>query len=280
MTTHDELENHTPPPSPQFLAMLALIVAVVWYDVSLMVGHRTNTVIIWSAEFARGAAFAQLALLAVWTAWGPSSAFMRIGSGWLLATIVSIAFVRDGSRVRLDEWQLRFVILALIIWCVVQVPLWVVRVRSRCHFAWHRLGEAQTELQASQFGIAQLLILTAFVAATLALIGYLIPVQFSTPPLYWAATATIGTVLIPVACLIALSSIWAAVSQRNIWLRLALAAVMVVGLTATQSLSFSSVRGVADMLRFLGTVNSIQSVGVLAILLLVQANGIKFRLQS
>ncbi len=116
---------------------------------------------------------AQITLLAVWSAWGPTPLLDRMLVGLSGTLLISFTFVAYRSRSigRPDVGD--YIIIALIKWVLIQVPLWYLRLKYGCKLNLP-LNEIN-RLRTTQFGIGQLIALTAATGIVLGLGRLLLP---------------------------------------------------------------------------------------------------------
>src|SRR5690606_10710875 len=112
--------------------------------------------------------FAQITLLAVWTAWAPVSLFVRLMTGLLVAG--GVAFSLALCILRNTQGAGGAIVFAAILlaqWLVAQIPLWLTRILRGQRIAPFQECLRETTVGELQFGIRQLLILTTCVALLL-----------------------------------------------------------------------------------------------------------------
>ncbi len=190
-----------------------------------------------------GVLFAQITLLAVWTAWAPVTFFVRLTSGLLLTGGVALSLaaliLRDSQEA---EPAVMFGIILFSQWLLAQAPLWFLRATRGQRLvqaeAWDT-GESAGELQ---FGVGQLLILTACVALLLGAARMISPGLADEFRNDWANNLKVLALFASFNLLVPLPAIWAAFARSTL-LWLAAAAGYAACVTAAESFAFGALLG-------------------------------------
>jgi hypothetical protein len=193
-----------------------------------------------------GVLFGQVTLLAVWTAWAPATFFLRLAGGMMLIGAVAVALA--GLILRGGAGHIQAIVFGAILyaqWIASQMPLWMARVFFKQRIVSPTEPAPRAPYREHQFGVGQLLILTACVAAMFGLARWFLTPQLIEefrgglmgPSLAWVFVLFAGfNTLAP------LPAIWAALSRRwAIWL--VLAAVYMAGVAFAEARSFEAVLG-------------------------------------
>ncbi len=114
-----------------------------------------------------GAIFAQMTVIAVWTALGPANVFVRAISGLFLALLVCLSFYVYMARIGFTETALAISGTALLHWLILLIPLWVSRLVFGWRLCWPGEESSRSSRKELQFGIRQLFAWTVFVAVVL-----------------------------------------------------------------------------------------------------------------
>ena len=122
--------------------------------------------------FILGTVFAQVIVLAVWSALGPASVFTRMVSGLVLVVLVCLSIFAFG---RGDEEVVAVAGAMFVQWFAVQVPLWVIRLGFGWRLAWPGEETSGSNPNETQFGIRQLLVWTTLVGVALGIGRLILP---------------------------------------------------------------------------------------------------------
>lgn len=147
------------------LAIVAAAAMVGWLLIALLDGSGSGELI---GGILLGTVFGQVTLAAAWTALGPCSLICRLplALAWIAAISIAVAFNIIGDNGNFEE----IVVISgaiLAQWLLVQGPLWLLAFSHRIRIR-HRGDSIAPAAGANvQFGIRQLMILTAIVAIAL-----------------------------------------------------------------------------------------------------------------
>lgn len=184
-----------------------------------------------------GLTFAQVVLLAVWTALGPARLITRTMTGFCGTILVALALVACVSSGGGGGEGWLFFVISVVQWIVIQIPLWGFRL-----FGWRLCWPGEQITGASrrdmQFGIGQMMVWTALVGVTFGIGRLLMPDDLgrstSSPP----HALAIVTILTVYNCLLAWPVVWSTLAPRWWWLWLIASALCCVGLTAAEVFTF------------------------------------------
>jgi hypothetical protein len=234
-----------------------------------------------------GSGFASVSAAATWTALGPFRLAVRLPCAlvWVLMTGLLVMFniitsSDGGSHAAMESLVLALAYLSL--WVVVQTPLWIVRSIYRFRLDLPMELNAPGALSEHQFGIRQLLIVTAVVAAALGAgrllvlgIGAGASAQRVVSP-DWEFLVIIGLFLVSNS-LVAFIVVTGALLPRRWRLAVTIGVALVVAISLAESATLMLLPGGTPgfwyMLLFIGTMNAIQFGWLLASLLLLRAAG-------
>ncbi|MDX1944868.1 MAG: hypothetical protein SFU86_05625 [Pirellulaceae bacterium] len=220
-----------------------------------------------------GTLFAQTTLASAWVALGPGTIQWRLSASvvWLLALVtafgVSIA-IHSGP----DDVALTVALCLAGQWIGVQIPLWIMTL------AWGlsiRAGEAEPSGRPLQFGIRQLMILTAIVAVLFGAGRVVVAQLIAEAPdrTLGGGEALVFAFLAVAAVVLMLPLIVATLVPRFAWLA-TLAITVLIGLATAWEVSLLSALslGGPDQWHF-ASINAFSVFWILAILSLVRLAG-------
>jgi hypothetical protein len=231
-----------------------------------------------------GFSFSYVASAATWAGLGPLRLYVRIPGSLILigmaATALIVSIIRSEPRAS-DHFEIIAQVCGAFaaMWLLVQLPLWIARWIYGFHLV--RPAESSTDGSANelQFGIRQLLIVTAAVAGTLAMGRALLSApgsdreRFIDPQIH---TFLFLAMMVICNSLVAFTVITGALLRRFAMFGVSLgfcagAAVTLVEVSALQRIGNSP--SALEMLAYLGTMNGVQFVILLTSLLALRAAG-------
>ena len=203
-----------------------------------------------------GFVFAQTLLAAVWTAWAPMAFPWRLGSGLLaicfIIFVLTLAIRRSAPGD--DIGPIVYGVILLIQWALLQMPLWFARAAFGHRLAFQE-GPRRHSGRELQFGVGQLLALTACIAVLLTLARWLYSQgaieEFGRD---WRLFLAVVAILAAFPVLAPLPAIWGAFASRAI-ASLTVAAVFLAALTIAQWYAFDAVTGDSTELDFFAVMN-------------------------
>jgi len=224
-----------------------------------------------------GAIFGQIALLAVWTAWGPSRLHWRLSAGLFGALLLCASLLYSTSRRKnLGEEEFMLALLFLAQWFVMQIPLWLTRIGFRWRLGWPNEVSLDNPRRELQFGIRQLFGWTAMVAVLMGICRVVLP-ELEVDRMHGidARTMIAFVILLAANSLLAVPVVWAAFARTRLMLWWAMAGACALVLTAAEMVTYYFFVFRADDVIVLAFVNSIQFVATSVSLLLLRASGFR-----
>jgi len=229
-----------------------------------------------------GAMFGQIALLAVWTAWGPFPLFWRLPSGiflaaWLSTSYLIVAGFSAGLRQRgLSTEEFAFTLVFLAQWLVVQIPLWAKRIGFGWRLGWRDEPNPDNARRELQFGIRQLFVWTTVVALLLGICRLVLPqLDVSNASGLSAETVAIFVILLAANSLLAMPIVWAAFARTRLLLWWAIAGACAVVLTVAEMVAYYFFVFRADDVVIFVLMNLIQFTATSVSLLLLRTVGFR-----
>lgn len=224
-----------------------------------------------------GAIFSQIALLAAWTAWGPSRLHWRLSTGLFGMLLLCASFLYSKSRrdgLREDEFMVALLFLAQ--WFAMQMPLWFTRIGFRWRLAWPNEIGADTSRRELQFGIRQLFGWTAMVAILMAICRVVLP-GLEVERMYGIDARTIiaFAILLCANSLLAVPVVWAAFARTRLILWWAMAGACAVVLTTAEIVTYYFFVFRANDVIVFALINAMQFAAVSVSLLLLRASGFR-----
>ena len=224
-----------------------------------------------------GAIFSQIALLAVWTAWGPSRLHWRVATGLFGMLLLCATFLYATSRRGgLGEDECMFALVFLAQWFAMQIPLWFTRIGFRWRLAWPNEVSLDHPRRELQFGIRQLFGWTAMVAILLGICRVVLP-ELEVDRMHGIDAGTIiaFVILLLANSLLAVPVVWAAFARTRLILWWATAGACAVVLTTAEIVTYYFFVFRADDVIVFAFINLIQFVATSASLLLLRASGFR-----
>jgi hypothetical protein len=229
----------------------------------------------YSVALALGIVFAQVALAAAWTAWAPVSLAWRVGGGLLAIAFVVLMLalaIRETSGG--DEiGAMLYGVILLAQWMLSQAPLWLARIGFGHRIVPWQAGDGPSSRREMQFGLGQLLALTACVAILLVLARWLYsPESAQELGKDWRMFAAIAAMLAGFQALAPLPAFWAAFAGRTVaWL---VAAALFLGIaTVAENFALAALTGDTTASGFLAVMQGVVFVTTVATLLAVGRSG-------
>jgi hypothetical protein len=231
--------------------------------------HRPET-----GSVVLGITFAQIVLLATWTALAPASLSARIVSGLAGVILLSLALMASIERAnaRSDGWLWLAIVLSQ--WCVIQFPLWILRLRFDWRLCWPGEEIVASTRSDTQFEIRQVMIWTALVCVALGVGRQLVPEQLGTVRDH-KETLIIFSMLTVFSCLLAWPVVWAVFAPRWWGLWLIGAAVGCVGLTLAEIETLVAVTNQRGEAEFFWIMNSLQAFAASITLIALRVSGFR-----
>lgn len=253
------------------LALLGLMsVFFLSVNIAMLAGVRVDELF---AGVAIGTIAAEITLCAVFASLAPVSLFLRVTVGLMGATVVCLAVFRMDLPGNDDSMEISAA--AFLLWIVVQIPLWVFRVRSGWSLRRPTGGAAASMRGDMQFGIRQLMAWTAVVAVALSVAKIAIPddsIQGTDDP---ARTAGIVGMFAVFNALAAWPVIWAAFVRSRMLAWWGVAIVCLAILCFVEVLAFEALLGPDIDVTVFVAVHLIQLVTVGGSLLLIRLGGVR-----
>lgn len=189
------------------------------------------------AGLALGFLFGQVTLLAIWTAWAPVSLFLRISSGLLMTGFVSLTLTVSIMRHARPDLTAPLLFSTVFFgqWLLSQGPLWLMRWTVGLHIGRAEDPPSGDARRDAQFGVGQLLILTACVAVLLGAARWLFPPEALEAISRDSEALAIAAILATFNTLAPLPAVWACFASRRaapMWV--AFAAFYVTGLMVAE----------------------------------------------
>jgi hypothetical protein len=222
-----------------------------------------------------GAIFGQIALLAVWTAWGPSRLHWRAATGLFGMLLLCVSFLYSRRR-DLGEDEFMIALLFLAQWFTMQMPLWFTRIGFRWRLAWPNevfLDHPRRELQ---FGIRQLFGWTAMVAILMGICRVVLP-ELEADRMHGidARMMIAFAILLFANSLLAVPVVWAAFARTRLTLWWSMAGACAVVLTTAELVTYYFFVFRADDVMVFALVNAMQFAATSVSLLLLRASGFR-----
>lgn len=207
---------------PLAAVLVLFVVADVWMaTVVRFPGDMTTA-------FVLGVAFAQVALLAVWTTFAPGRMLTRTLSGFGGTIFVGVALLATFGGGP-GSWL--FLPSVLVQWLVVQIPMWIVRLSFDWRICWPGEELIPASRRDVQFGIGQLMVWTALVGMTLGVFRLLVPEDWLTSNRNPPGVLITFTCLTVFNCLLAWPVVWSTLAPRRWPVWIVAASVCCIGLT-------------------------------------------------
>ena len=151
-------------------------------------GAREGELLGYLAFFAAGGLLGEVCLLATWSALGAQSAVVRLPIAFALLVVASCSFL-IGLRIPDDGIPLdpiiALFIASVMMFVSMQVPLWIMRLKSRCRIDLRDAPALNKEQEAVQFGLRHLLIWTAVISVLVVLIKASLPPELTLTVTPW-----------------------------------------------------------------------------------------------
>lgn len=236
-----------------------------------------------------GSGFASVSAAATWSALGPFRLVVRLPCAlcWTLMTGLLLMYHIITSSGGSSHATMEAVVLAaafLVLWLVVQTPLWIARAIYRFRIDLPLESASADALPEHQFGIRQLLIVTAIIAAALGAGRLLVlgidsrmnQTRIEGPD--WELLVVLGLFLVSNSLVAFMVVTGALLPQRwrlGVGIGIAVAAAISLVESAVLMLFPGGPPGFWHMLAFIGTMNGSQFGWLLVSLLLLRAAGYK-----
>ncbi len=223
-----------------------------------------------------GVVFAQITLIAVWTAFGIRSAFSRMVCGAVLVMLLGLVLVACINNSGASDGQWLWFLIVVSLWFAIQASLWVVRLVFGWRLALANQLAGETDRSELQFDIRQLLVWTALVAITLGIGRSLLP-EDSIGAVPRKNTIVVYCVLTSFTCLLAWPVVWASLARRRVLFWLIVAACCCVVLTIAEISTFQAATGRRndDDSATFWIMNSLQAFAACGGLLVFRASGFR-----
>ncbi len=269
----------------RILAVLVALIVCGWLLIALVPHPRGPDSILGTLTIAAmlGTMFGQVSLAAAWCALGPFALIQRLplSFAWIAAIVLSFGcnIARDSNSGGLAVLIL-YAIAFVGQWLLVQMPIWLLTARYGLRIVGANYQPANRELRDQQYGIRQVMILTALVAVVLGagrtLLGGL---RSDQPFLDWKVIMFFGFFALANAT-IAFPLIDVALTGRNLPQAIVGALSLVAAATLVELLLFPwlSPFGTSGAEGILVAMNAVQCLWILTVLFLLRAAG--FRLES
>ena len=198
------------PPRLRHFPVVRLTVAAVFIDflLALTINHAPISFTVWF-----GFVLAQVGLLSVWAVLGPQ----RIWRQWTASLLTLTGFVialTVGATIGFGHGQgFRGLFALPLVFTVAQLPLWLLRLALGWRMVRSGVEETAGTRRARQFGVQDLLTLTAAVALMLGLARFSIPASSDLPgreiTAMWNAVVSFGLALAIVNTFLVPPCVWA-----------------------------------------------------------------------
>jgi hypothetical protein len=236
-----------------------------------------------SSDFAGGIifgiTFAQIVLLAVWSALGPAKLLPRtltsFGGTILVALSIALCIARDGAGPGLQWFYIGFIVVQ---WFAIQTPLWLFRLLFAWRLCWPGEQIERTTQRDRQFGISHLMVWTAVVALTLGFGRWLLPEDLGVSgpsPREIVEVFVVWTLLTVYNCLLAWMVVWSTLASRFWALWLIPSCFCCIGLIFAEIFTFSAVIGPGVNTEMIWIVRLLQAGAASAALLAWRASGFR-----
>jgi hypothetical protein len=274
---------------PKYLVRTTIVVLIAsgWLFIALVSLPQGPTSILGTLVISAvlGTMFGQVSLAAAWCALGPFALVRRLplAFAWIAAIVLSFGFsiARESNS---DGLPMLLVYGGAVLgqWLLVQIPLWLLVARHGLRIVGASPKPANRQLLDQQFGIRQIMILTALVAVVLGAGRILLGGMKSNEPFGdWTKVLIFAFFAVSNAA-IAFPLIAAALTRQNLTLRIAGAILLLAPITFFELMIFNWLEPFAspngEEYWILILINAIQTPWVLSVLLLLRAGG--FRLES
>ncbi len=174
---------------------------------------------------ASGALVAEVALLGIWAAVGPSTVVVRLPATVGLLVLLSCAYVA-GLQIHNDRMKVEGAILTIIAatlgFLSVQMPLWIMRAVSMRRITIQSSTELTRQEEWSQFGLKHLIILITGISILLVIVKSSMPDKFpNNIRIEWLPLIGLMGVLALFLASVTLPSLFLTLSKKRPWLWLA-----------------------------------------------------------
>jgi hypothetical protein len=259
---------------PRFIALATVLGLFLLFDFWLAVLAKVERNS--NGGFVLGMCFAQVVLLATWTALGPAKLLTRTISGFCGTMLIALALVAMISRIESNGEGWLFFVVILSQWIVIQIPLWFFRLVFTFRLCWPGEQVVTSTGQDMQFGIGQLMVWTALVGITLGIGQLLIPDEIGRSGLRVESIALV-TLLTVYNCLLAWPFIWSTLAPRRWAIWLVAASFCYVGLSTAENISFEAAIGNPSYRdgAIFWIINAVQSIAATVALLAMRINGFR-----
>ncbi len=274
-------------PKTFVLTTIVALIAIGWLFIALVSLSRGPPSILgpFIISAVLGTMFGQVSLAAAWCALGPFALFRRLpfAFAWIAAIVLSFGcnIAQESSP---DGLSMLLVYggAALGQWLLIQIPLWLLVARYGLRIVDANYQPANRELRDQQFGIRQIMILTALVAVVLGAGRTLLGGMNSEQPFgHWPSVSFFAFFAVSNAA-IAFPLIAAALTSRNAPLKIAGASLLLAPITFCELMIFDWLEPfggpTVEEYWILVFINAVQAPWILSVLLLLRAAG--FRLES
>jgi hypothetical protein len=222
-----------PSPTAIYWRVLSLIVVGWLFTVVTVAATLRNSDPPFLIGVVIGTVFQQSLLASAWAALGPGPWLWRVplSLSWACLMGASLAlplYVANDS----EPWAIMYVLTMAGFWLVGVLPVWLVAALFRLRLRHQGLAEPIDETKEHQFGIAQLMIFTAFVAVVLG-IGRLLAASGWLPGIDWQLVRILA-LLLGAQILIELPLLFGALLKRVPLLACLLGIVFGIGVTAVE----------------------------------------------
>jgi len=269
--------SYSPDTSLRFKWIVVIIASVIVCQLAMLgmgFSGSTNDAF-WGLIF--GAIFGQIALLAVWTAWGPSRLHCRLSTGLFGTLLLCASLLYSMTRRKgLGEDEFMFALVFSAQWFAIQIPLWLTRIGFRWRLAWPNEVSLDNPRRELQFGIRQLFGWTAVVAILMGICRVVLP-ELEVDRMHGinARTMIAFVILLSANSLLAVPVVWAAFARTRLILWWAMAGACAVVLTAAEMVTYYFFVFRADDVIVFAFVNLMQFAAASVSLLLLRASGFR-----
>jgi len=265
-----------PSSAKRFRPLLVVLLGIGWLLLALMHPHGPGITEYIALGLMLGSMFAYGALAGAWTALGPMPLVWRLplSLAWLGLTIIALLLNRTMPRGPPDVFALVFGGCMLGIWFLVQMPLWGLAVGYGVRVR-HREETVAAGKKESQFGIRQLIIVTAIIGVALGL-GRMAVVALAPRFQGFSGEGPVFAFLAIASVLMTVPLILAALLPRRALIATVAALVLIAAATAWELpllSQVSSLRGGGPDFWHFAFINGFQTFWILAILIAMRVMG-------
>ena len=230
-----------------------------------------------------GSSYAQVVASAVWTALGPPRLLARLIAGLVAFGVATLSMFVCALRDAGDD-SIAFVIAGAMFvqWLLYQAPLWMVR-RRGWRLAWPGAPPGESSAGELQFGVRQLMIWTAIVAAFLAAARLLVGDKLrDVDRMEFRQEAAVFFIASLLNSLLVFPIVWGCFVRRRLWLWLLISALWCALMTPLELLlvKYAASGGRINDLEIFVLMNVAQSLAVAGILLAARLAGFRLTRES